>query len=97
LTIECHLGRGARRQLNHAQLTAIGARMMPALTEEARKRQEATRAKTGERADERPCIRAGAQDTGEAADLGGRGEAAVEAAKIVGVGSKSVYQERLTP
>ena len=82
----------ARRHLNHAQLTAIAVEMLPALKEEAKKRQEATQFKSGE------LISAGPAGTGGTGEAGrnqhspslppGPAEASGEAAEIVGVGAR---------
>jgi len=44
-----------RRHLTTSQRAAIAAEVVPLLREEARKRQEATRAKPGEQVGHRPC------------------------------------------
>ena len=78
---------GARRQLKHSQLTAIAVKMLPALEEEARKRQI-----NGKGAD-------GSGGRGRAKNLTAElregfparaPTAAQHAAKIVGVGARSV-------
>lgn len=75
---------GVRRQLSKSQLSLIAVKMLPALKEEAKKRQRLSQGR-------------GFKGTPKPEDLNdddGRGEAVVQAAQLVGVGKTAVYDAK---
>jgi hypothetical protein len=70
----------SKRARWRSQLAAVVAEMLPALKTEAKKRQQATRAKPSEKIGQRPA------ETGTTY----KGAAVIEAAKLVGVGRRSL-------
>lgn len=76
---------GQRRHLNRAQLAAVGANMLPALSEEARKRQAATGADAprNEKGQLQPV-------PAELREPGIKGEAVEVAARLLGIGATNI-------